>query len=150
MSSASFSANAYIRDCGCPGGRNGKMDASTTLRFLVPITRAFESTTAFGSEALPMAQVEDACPSGCTALFEYCKRSSLDAIFGPGSVSGPIVMLVALHKSRTRSMPASMISTSAWLVKKPKSIRGGSAVFALLIVTDPLDCGATSPTAIVP
>ena len=44
-------------DWGCPGGRKGKADASTTLRFFTPMTLAFESTTALGSLVFPMEHV---------------------------------------------------------------------------------------------
>ena len=45
---------------GCPGGRSGKAEASTTLRFWTPMTLAFESTTALGSLVFPIEQVQAA------------------------------------------------------------------------------------------
>ena len=36
ISAAIFSANIYTVDCGCPGGKNGKLLASTTLKPCVP------------------------------------------------------------------------------------------------------------------
>ena len=44
-----------ITDCGCPGGRNGNEDASTTLRPRTPYTRACESITAIALSRVPMA-----------------------------------------------------------------------------------------------
>lgn len=46
---------SQIRDCGCPGGKNGNEDASTTLRPCTPYTRAFESMTAIELSRVPIA-----------------------------------------------------------------------------------------------
>jgi hypothetical protein len=40
--------------CGCPGGRNGNTEASTTRSLFVPNTRARESTTAPALGEIPI------------------------------------------------------------------------------------------------
>lgn len=47
--------NIQIEADGCPGVTNGNELASTTRTFPTPMTRAFESITAFLSDGLPIA-----------------------------------------------------------------------------------------------
>ena len=51
--------NLQTVDCACPGGSKGKTDESTIRSACIPKTFPFESTTAFGSVALPIAPNAD-------------------------------------------------------------------------------------------
>ena len=73
--------NSQIVACGCPGGRSGNDDASTTLNPVTPMTLAFVSTTAFGSFAWPIAPklYQRSCQSIVTLWWEWyntykCKK----------------------------------------------------------------------------
>lgn len=76
------SLNLQIVACGCPGGKRGNADASTTLNAFTPITLAFESTTASGSFDLPilpaLVSTQDTMATWASNAYKYKKHDTLD------------------------------------------------------------------------
>lgn len=102
--------NLQIVACGCPGGKRGNADASTTLNDSTPITRALESTTAFGSLGFPILptavgarstmtgmcyehlHVHDAWYAGLPDALKLSRICASVCTAKPGAISSPINM----------------------------------------------------------
>ena len=138
--------------CGCPGGNSAKLEASTTLKPSTPITLALESTTAPSSSLLPILHVQEACQFWKLFFMIYSKIASSLVTFKPGLAScttkGFMAWVWKNERARLKACTASSRSVGweSWF----GFMEGGSRVELEVMLTQPLDSGATGEQMIVP
>ena len=133
---------------GCPGGRNGNIEASTTRSPSTPITRPLLSTTAIESFLLPILLVPAALYTEFALCVTIASISAYVVTLAPGYTSVRTIGLIALveNSCRPRRKAATAISRSRGSLSQLGLMTGLSAVSVEFIETFPRENVATRPT----
>ena len=108
--SAIFSAVIKVGKFVLAQGTTGNTEASTTRRPCTPLTRPWVSTTAIGSSARPMRQVQEACQTPIADL--RTKASSASSSVITWSKVKPSTTNLSIMKRRSAAGPSRHCATS--------------------------------------